>query len=107
MPEAELDRHLHRPGSWADRLEQIAADPPRCLPGCRSLAAVKPRLSSGGHAALEPPLTLEDPALYAAASRTNLLACERVTVECTGDYAALTACWTASRAWTCRSASPT
>jgi cell division protein FtsB len=37
-------------------------------------------------------LTLEDPALYAAASRTNLLACERVTVECTGDYAALTAC---------------
>ena len=37
-------------------------------------------------------LTLEDPALYAAASRTNLLACERVTVECTGDYADLAAC---------------
>ena len=46
---------------------------------------------AAGHAALEH-LTLEDPALYAAASRTNLLACERVTVECTGDYAALTAC---------------
>jgi len=37
-------------------------------------------------------LTLEDPALHAAASRTNLLACERVTVECAGDYAALAAC---------------
>jgi hypothetical protein len=37
-------------------------------------------------------LTLENPALYAAASRTNLLACERVTAECTGDYAALTVC---------------
>jgi hypothetical protein len=37
-------------------------------------------------------LTLEEPALYAAASRTNLLACERVTVECTGAYADLAAC---------------
>lgn len=37
-------------------------------------------------------LTLEEPALYAAASRANLLACERVTVECTGSYAGLAAC---------------
>jgi hypothetical protein len=37
-------------------------------------------------------LTLEDPALYAAVSRTNLLARERVMVECTGAYADLAAC---------------
>jgi hypothetical protein len=37
-------------------------------------------------------LTLDDPALYVAASRSNLLACERVNVECTGDYTALAAC---------------
>jgi hypothetical protein len=37
-------------------------------------------------------LTLDEPGLYAAASRRNLLACEQVTVLCTGDYAGLTAC---------------
>ena len=37
-------------------------------------------------------LTFEQPGLYAAEARTNLLACERVTIRCTGDYAALTAC---------------
>jgi hypothetical protein len=37
-------------------------------------------------------LALGEPGLYAAASRTNLLACEQVSVVCLGDYAALTAC---------------
>ncbi|MCK4340577.1 MAG: hypothetical protein KAY37_02490 [Phycisphaerae bacterium] len=37
-------------------------------------------------------LTLEEPVLYAAASRSNLLACECVAVECTGDYAGLSVC---------------
>jgi hypothetical protein len=37
-------------------------------------------------------LTLAEPTLYCAASRANLLACERVTVRCAGDYAALTTC---------------
>jgi hypothetical protein len=37
-------------------------------------------------------LALGEPSIYAAASRANLLACERVTALCTGDYGALTAC---------------
>lgn len=37
-------------------------------------------------------LTLEDPGLYAAASRRDLLACERIAVRCTGSYAGLTDC---------------
>ena len=37
-------------------------------------------------------LTLDEPGLYAAESRDNLLACERATIECTGPYAALTEC---------------
>jgi hypothetical protein len=37
-------------------------------------------------------LTLGEPGLYAAASRSDLLACERITVDCTGDYAGLAAC---------------
>jgi hypothetical protein len=37
-------------------------------------------------------MTLAEPALYAAVSRRNLLACERVTIDCTGDYVALAAC---------------
>jgi len=37
-------------------------------------------------------MTLAEPALYAAVSRQNLLACERVTVDCTGNYAALAGC---------------
>ncbi len=37
-------------------------------------------------------LTLEDPGLYAAASRKDLLACERIAVRCTGSYAGLTGC---------------
>ena len=37
-------------------------------------------------------LALGEPGVYAAASRTNLLACEQVSVLCLGDYAALTAC---------------
>ena len=60
----------------------------------RDRDAVFDRLAEAFHAdrvALEH-LTLEDPALYAAASRTNLLACERLTIECSGDYAALAEC---------------
>jgi hypothetical protein len=34
-------------------------------------------------------LTLDEPGLYAAVSRSSLLACERITVDCTGDYAGL------------------
>ena len=37
-------------------------------------------------------LTLGEPVVCAAVSRTNLLACEQVTAFCSGDYAALTAC---------------
>ena len=37
-------------------------------------------------------LTLAEPAFYCAVSRENLLACERATVRCAGDYAALAAC---------------
>lgn len=37
-------------------------------------------------------LTFDSPGFYAAASADNLLACERVTVLCTGDYGGLTAC---------------
>ena len=37
-------------------------------------------------------LTLAEPAMYCAADRGNLLACERVTVRCSGDYAALATC---------------
>jgi hypothetical protein len=37
-------------------------------------------------------LTLDDPGLYAAAGRSNLLACERVAIACTGTYAGLTRC---------------
>lgn len=37
-------------------------------------------------------LTLDEPALCAAVSASNLLACERITVKCRGDYGALTAC---------------
>jgi len=37
-------------------------------------------------------LALGEPGVYAAAARTNLLACEQVSVLCRGDYAALTAC---------------
>lgn len=37
-------------------------------------------------------LTLDDPGPYAAVSYADLLACERVTAVCTGDYAGLTAC---------------
>jgi hypothetical protein len=37
-------------------------------------------------------MTMDEPGLYAAVGRSNLLACERVTVHCTGDYAALTEC---------------
>jgi hypothetical protein len=45
----------------------------------------------GTHGAVLEHLTLEDPGLYVAAARTNLLACEHVAVECTGDYAVLAA----------------
>lgn len=37
-------------------------------------------------------LTLDEPGLYAAVSRSNLLACERIMVRCTGDYGELAAC---------------
>ena len=37
-------------------------------------------------------LTLAEPGLYCAARRSNLLACERVTVRCVGDYASLSNC---------------
>jgi hypothetical protein len=37
-------------------------------------------------------MTLDQPGLYAAVSRNNLLACERATIDCTGDYAALAGC---------------
>lgn len=37
-------------------------------------------------------LTLDEPGLHAAVSRTNLLACERITVLCAGSYAGLTSC---------------
>lgn len=37
-------------------------------------------------------MTLGEPGLYAAASRQNLLACERATIDCLGEYAALTRC---------------
>jgi hypothetical protein len=37
-------------------------------------------------------LQLEAPALYAAAGRSNLLACERVVLDCTGEYAELGRC---------------
>jgi hypothetical protein len=37
-------------------------------------------------------LTLDEPALYAAVSRSNLLACEQITVCCSGDYAPLASC---------------
>jgi hypothetical protein len=37
-------------------------------------------------------MTFAEPRLYAALSRRLLLACERITIDCTGDYAALTAC---------------
>jgi hypothetical protein len=43
------------------------------------------------HVSLEQ-MTLAEPGLYAAVSRQNLLACERVTIDCLGDYAALAAC---------------
>jgi hypothetical protein len=36
--------------------------------------------------------SLGEPALYAAVSGDNLLACEQVSALCTGDYAALTEC---------------
>lgn len=36
-------------------------------------------------------LILDDPALYAAASRRNLLACEQVTIQCLGSYETLCA----------------
>ena len=37
-------------------------------------------------------MTLDEPVLFTAVSRANLLASECVAVECTGDYAALTRC---------------
>jgi hypothetical protein len=37
-------------------------------------------------------LTLGEPGVYAAAAGANLLACEQVSIECVGDYAALTEC---------------
>lgn len=37
-------------------------------------------------------LTLDEPALYAAVSQSNLLACEQITVWCKGDYAPLASC---------------
>ena len=37
-------------------------------------------------------MTFAEPSLYAAVSRRLLLACERITIDCTGDYAALTGC---------------
>jgi hypothetical protein len=37
-------------------------------------------------------LTIDEPGLFAAVSRSNLLACERVTVSCAGAYSCLTAC---------------
>ncbi|GEM_PF-7060106 len=37
-------------------------------------------------------LTLGEPGLYAAVSRSDLLACELVTIQCTGPYAGLAAC---------------
>lgn len=37
-------------------------------------------------------LTLDEPALYAAVSASNLLASERIMVKCSGDYGALAAC---------------
>ncbi len=37
-------------------------------------------------------MTFAEPSLYAALSRRLLLACERVTIDCTGEYSALTAC---------------
>jgi hypothetical protein len=37
-------------------------------------------------------LTLDDPGLYAAASRDNLLACERAVVDCRGSYEVLAEC---------------
>ena len=37
-------------------------------------------------------LTLGEPGLHAAVSRSSLLACERVTVLCTGSYAVLATC---------------
>ena len=37
-------------------------------------------------------LTLDEPGLYVATTRTNLLACERALVECTGAYRPLADC---------------
>jgi hypothetical protein len=37
-------------------------------------------------------LALGEPTTYTAVSWSNLLACEQVTIVCTGDYAGLTAC---------------
>ena len=37
-------------------------------------------------------LTFDTPGFYAAAAYDNLLACERVSILCTGDYAGLTSC---------------
>lgn len=35
-------------------------------------------------------LTLDEPGLYAAAARSNLLACERVALDCSGEFTGLT-----------------
>jgi hypothetical protein len=37
-------------------------------------------------------LTFGDPAVYAAVNRNNLLACERINIECTGAYGELATC---------------
>ena len=91
--ETELDQAIQLQAE-IQRLRQAEADTPESWLPQRWRDAVFDGLA----AALDAPdvdierLTLEEPGLYAAAARGNLLACERGQITCVGNYEALTAC---------------
>ncbi|MEW6250905.1 MAG: hypothetical protein AB1716_09680 [Planctomycetota bacterium] len=90
---AETTRLVQERAALAQRRSHDGADRPEWLPrrdreavfDCLAEACRDPRVSIER-------LTLDEPTLYAAQSRTNLLACERASLDCTGAYTALAAC---------------